>query len=278
MPQRPPYRILVPVLLPLLGLAILGCAGTMVSARPAPYDSPESALRSLAVSGAVDETITATARILIDRNGEKYPLKAALMMKRPAHLRLESIPLMGPPDFFLSVSGGELRAYLPGKEGGSFYRGPATLQNLARFFPLALPAEEMIPLLMGLPPAEGKTPFSLRGEWEQGLYRVDRHEAGGKVRSLWIDPDVNLITRIRAFGEGEAAVYTADFSEHARVGKGFLPQRLVISGSSFPELTVRYTDPQQIAVDEAAFTLAVPEGVAPVLLGEKGGTAPLFFS
>ncbi|MBU2228532.1 MAG: hypothetical protein KJ936_12870 [Proteobacteria bacterium] len=266
MPQRPPYCILALLLLPVLGLAFSGCAGVTVSARPASYDSPESALRALAVSGSVDEAVTATARILIDRHGEKYPLKVALMMKRPAHLRLESIPLMGPPDFFLSVSGGELRAFLPGKGGGSFYIGRATPQNLSRFFPLALPADEMIPLLMGLPPAEGETPFSLSGEWEQGLYRVDRHEAGRKVRSLWIDPAVNLITRIRTFGEGEAAAYTADFSEHARVGKGFLPQRLVISGDSFPEMTVRYTDPQQIAADQASFALPVPEGVTPIIL------------
>lgn len=266
MPQRHPYRILVPVLLPVLGLVFSGCAGIMVSARPVPYDSPESALRALAASGSVDEAVTATARILINRQGEKYPLKVALMMKRPAHLRLESIPLMGPPDFFLSVSGGELRAFLPGKEGGSFYSGRVTPQNLSRFFPLALPAEEMIPLLMGLPPAEGETPFSLSGEWEQGFYRVDRHEAGRKVRSLWIDPAENLITRIRTFGEREAAAYTADFSEHARVGKGFLPRRLVISGESFPELTIRYTDPQEIAADEASFALPVPEGVIPIFL------------
>lgn len=266
MPQRTTYRI--PVLLALLGLFLSGCAGVAVSVRPAPYDSPESALRAIAASGPADEAITATANILIDRQGEKYPLKAALMMKKPSDLRLESIPLLGTPDFFLSISGGELRAFFPGKGGGSFYIGRGTPRNLSRFFPLALPAGEIIPLLMGLPPAEGEAPFPLNGEWEQELYRVDRHEAGKKVRSLWIDPAVNLLTRIRTFGEGETTAYTADFSEHARVGKGFLPRRVAISGDSLPELTVRYTDPRQIAADEASFSLPVPEGATVIHLDD----------
>lgn len=266
MPRRPQYRILVLVLLPVLGLALSGCAGLTVSARPAPYDTPESALRAIAASGFVDEAVAATASILIDRNGEKYPLKVALLMKRPADLRLESIPLLGPPDFFLSVSGGELRAFLPGKGGGSFYIGRVTPRNLSRFFPLALQADEMIPLLMGITPAGGEAPFSLSGEWEGELYRVDRREAGRKVLSVWIDPAVNLTTRIRTFGEGETAAYTADFSEHARVGKGFLPRRVVISGDSLPELTVRYNDPRQIASDEASFSLPIPEGVTVIYL------------
>ena len=261
-----PYRILTLLLISALGLALSGCAGSRFAARPAPYDSPEAALRALAAPLSAGQTVTATARILINSNGEKYPLKVALMIREPAHLRVESIPVMGPPNFFLSIVGGELRVFLPGRGGGIFYTGRATPQNLSRFFPVVLPAEEMLPLLMGLPPDDGKTPFSLSGEWEAGHYRIDRCATGRKVRSLWIDPAGNFITRIRTFEEGETIAYTADFSEYTRLGKGFLPQRLVISGEAMPELTIRYTDLRQIVADPDSFALPVPEGIVPTFL------------
>ena len=92
----------------LLGMFFLsGCAGGRVAEPGSPYLSPETALRALASSDPGDRTLTAIARIEIKSHGERHVLKAALMMKRLAQLRLESIPLFGPPDFFLSIDAGE---------------------------------------------------------------------------------------------------------------------------------------------------------------------------
>lgn len=258
----------IPVLL-LVALAVSGCAGRRAAEfPPAAYDSPEAALRAVARSGLQAQTMTATARILIDRPGERQSLKIALMMKRPAALRVESIPILGPTDFFLSVADGELRVFLPGTKGGAFYKGPADPRNLSRFFPLFLPPAELIPLLMGLPPEDGNGAGQLNGEWDKGHYRVDLYEAGRKMRSVWIDPAGDFVTRIRAFGGGEAVAYTADFSEHVRTDNGSLPRRLEIRGEGLPELTIRYADLQAVADadDPASFALPVPEGVVPTLL------------
>ena len=259
--------LLIPVLL--FALSAGGCAGRMAAEhRPAAYDSPEAALRAALRSGPQAQTITATARILIDRPGERQSLKIALMMKRPAALRVESIPVLGPTDFFLSVADGELRVFLPGKGGGAFYTGPADPRNLSRFFPVFLPPAELVPLLMGLPPEDEKGSLRVDGEWDRGQYIVNLYEAGRKIRSVWIDPEGDLVTRIRAFGGGEAAAYTADFSEHVRTGNGSLPQRLEIRGEGLPELTIRYSDLQAVADagDPSPFALPVPEGVIPILL------------
>jgi len=269
-PNDGPARF-IPALLMIsaLGLVLSGCAAGRVAPRPAPYDSPEAALRALAAPLPAGQTITATASILINDHGQKTPLKVALMIRQPASLRVESIPVMGPPDFFLSIAGGELRVFLPGKAGGTFYTGRATPKALYRFFPIALPAEEMIPLLMGrLPPDDRKAPYSLIGEWEGGFYRIDRCVRGRKVRSVWINPAGNLIIRIRTFGEGEIAAYTADFSEYTRLEGSVLPRRLVIGGEAMPEMTIRYTDLRQMAADPDSFMLAVPEGIAPTALDE----------
>lgn len=259
----------IPVLL-LVALAVGGCAVRRAADLPAAYDSPEAALHAVARSAphAETQTITATARILIERPGERHSLKAALMMKRPASLRVESIPILGPPDFFLSVADGELRVFLPGEGGGKFYTGPADPRNFSRFFPVFLPPAELVPLLMGLPPEDGeKGAFRLNGEWEKGLYRIDRYEAGRKIRSLWIDPAGDHVIRIRTFGEGKIVGYTADFSEHVRLNSASLPQYLEIRGEGIPQLTIRYADLQPLADDPPPpFTLPVPEGVVPFLL------------
>lgn len=260
------------ILIPIIGLAVAGCAGR-IAATPAgggrSYFSPEAALRALAVSTPAAATITATARIKISHNEGRYPLKVALMMRRPAYLRVESIPLMGPPDFFLSIAKGQLHVFLPGEGAGAFYVGRATAQNLSRFFPLSLPAAETVSLLMGeggLPLNDGESLLSLQGKQEGELYRVDQSLEGRMFRSLWIDPAGDLLVRLRMFTEEGNIAYTADFAEHTRVGEGLLPQSIAVSGTSLPGITLRYTELRQIDDDTAAFPLPVPEGVIPISL------------
>ena len=254
--------ILLLFLIMALGSILTGCAGRRVPISGSEYLSPEAALRALAPSDPGGRTITVTARMEINNRGERYLLKAALMMRRPAHLRLESIPLFGPPDFFLSIDAGEIRVFLPGK--GAFYADRATEGNLSRFFPLALPVSEIVSLLMGRLPETEETVSSWRGEWEGGMYRIDQYRVGEKIRSLWIDPAGDLLRRIRTFTRGGDIAYSAEFTEHARTGEGFLPQRLTITKEGM-SLTVRYTD-VRLDNDGESFALPVPEGITPLPL------------
>jgi hypothetical protein len=261
-----PGGILLLILIAALGPALSGCAGRKVVPSPRPggaYISPEDALLALAASASGDQTLTVTARIEINSHGERRPLKAALMMRRPAHLRLESVPILGPPDFFLSIDAGELRVFFPGKDGGTFYTGRATARNVHRFFPLALPAADMVSLLMGHPPITEEA-SSWRGEWEEGLYRVDQYTAGEKILSFWIDPVGDLLLRVRAFAEGGNIAYTAEFAEHTSVGTRFLPQLFTITGEAV-SLTLRYTE-IRLNNDVESFALPVPEGIVPIPL------------
>jgi hypothetical protein len=187
-------------------------------------------------------------------------------MRRPADLRLESIPLFGPPDFLLSIERGELRVFFPEKE--TFYSGPATRWNISRFLHLPLPAAEIVAILMGRLPEEWEGSNSWHGEQEEGYYRVDRYLAGKKIGSVWIDPVTNVLIRVRAFTEGEETAYTADFADHARVGEGFLPRRVTIAGEGV-SLALRYTEIGLLDDDTASFALPVPEGITPISLGTK---------
>jgi hypothetical protein len=260
------HRILPLFWIAALGVALSGCAGHKPPAPVASYDSPTTALRALAATTPGAQAVTATAKIEINNyHGDRYPpLKVALMMKKPALLRVESIPLMGPPDFYLSVAEGELRVFLPGK--GAFYTGRATPQNISRFLSVSMPAADMISLLMGVPPECSEEMQSLEGEREAGLYRIDQYKSGGKIRSLWIDPANGRLIRFKKFMEKGTVIYTADFADHACIGEGFLPQKVSIRGEEMGILTVRYTDLRQFAADPESFPLSVPEGITPILL------------
>jgi hypothetical protein len=253
--------------LPLFWIAVLvlsGCAGYKPSVPIAFYDSPEAALRALAAISPGAQAFTATTRITINRNGERYLLKAAVMMQRPAFLRVESIPLMGPSDFYLSVAEGELRVYLPGK--GAFYTGRATPRNISRFLSVSMSAADMVSLLMGVAPEGAEEMQSLGGDREEGLYRVDQYKSGRRLRSLWIDPAGGRLIRFRRFMEEGTVLYTADFADHTRIGEGFLPQQVTIRVEEMAVLTVRHADLRQFTADPESFPLPVPEGITPILL------------
>jgi hypothetical protein len=252
-------------LLAITAVGLSGCAGGRVASPGATYDSPGTALHALAAS-APKGTITATARIMISYRGERYPLKAAMMMRRPADLRLESIPLLGPPDFLLSIERGELRVFFPGD--GTFYVGPATRWNISRFLHLPLPAAEAVAILMGRPPEEWESPNEWQGEREEGYYRIDRYLAGRKTCSLWIDPVADLLIRVRAFTEGGEIAYSADFTDHSRVRGGFLPHRLTLIGEAV-SLDLHYTEMDLRGDDATSFALPVPEGIIPIPLAAK---------
>jgi hypothetical protein len=257
------YGVLLLLMITAAGLS--GCAGVRVASPGATYDSPGTALRALAAS-VPKGTITATARIVISYKGERYPLKAAMMMRRPADLRLESIPLLGPPDLLLSIERGELRVFFPGN--GTYYVGPATRWNISRFLHLPLPAIEAVAILMGRPPEKWEGTDNVQGERDEEYYRIDRYLAGKKICSLWIDPVQDLLTRVRAFTEGREIAYTADFSDHARVGGGFLPRRLTLSGEGV-SFDLHYTEMGLLDDDAASFALPVPEGITPIPLEAK---------
>jgi hypothetical protein len=257
--------------LPLICALVLlfsACSGRVIPTPPAAtYASPAAALRAISTLPP-DLAVTATAQIRLDHQEQPLSLRVALMLRKPSFLRLESIPLLGPPDFFLSIAADELRVFLPSQDGGRFYIGRATPENLARFFPLALSPAETVSLLLGeandAARGEGPDPF-LRGEQEGHLYRIDQYRGGRRYRSLWMDPVRHLLVRLELFGEGEELLYAIDFHDHQRLADHGLPQGISIV-HPLPGMRIRYRDLKRISAETADFPLPLPEGVVPVLL------------
>jgi hypothetical protein len=206
--------------------------------------------------------VTATAKIDIVKDGKKYPLKAALMIKRPDSLRLESLPLFGPPDFFLAMNKGDLQIFMPGRS--CFCTGRATPENIGKYLYVTIGGAELVSLLLGRPAIDAAE-AGLTGRQEERLYRIDRNRADNERLSIWLDPSINRIVRL-SLAMGGKRVYDAAFEKHLTAKGLVMPQQITLAGRPGTELTIRYSDIRQSADAEASFDLPVPEGLTPTPL------------
>ena len=223
---------------------------------------PENVLGKIAMPDSGD-IIRATAKITIDSHEGKYSGKMALLLKMPFSLRVETMPVFGPADFFLSTNEESLKVFFPSE--GKFYVGKATRENLSLFFKGFLPPSDMVPILAGLPPQvmEG----SLSEQVEGRLYRVDIR-SGKRMRSLWVNPDDYTLTKIEDIDDGRVT-YRVTFEDHVIVNKIPYPKeiRIEVIEPERVRIDVRYLHLDIVSDgDTKVFDLQTPSGITPVFL------------
>jgi hypothetical protein len=200
----------------------------------------------------------------IETMGRKYPARMAVMAKGLDCLRMEAIPLIGPPDFMLSIKGNRLRVYLPSK--GEFYNGEAS-RHLSRFVPIPIDVRDIVPVLMGTyPPLEKGDCFTdvlTEGE----LRRVNVVSATGDPRMcLWFKTQDRNLARLTMTDRLEQTEHTVVFSDYTMIDDIVMPQKIVIRRGgmvSIPQtITIRYTDMEfSDDIDDKDFELPLPAGV-----------------
>ncbi|MBW2631040.1 MAG: hypothetical protein JRC90_04640 [Deltaproteobacteria bacterium] len=251
------------ILICLVLLMVSGCiSGKIPEFTRGPVASPEDVLGKIAMPASGD-IIRATANITLNSSEGRYSRKIALLLKTPSCLHVETIPVFGPADFFLSANEKSLKVFLPGE--GKFYVGKATKENLFLFFKVFLSPGDMVSILAGLPPQimEGTLSEYVKGR----LYRVDIR-SGERKRSLWINPDDYTLTKIEEIDDGRI-IYRATFKDHVVIDGIPYPGRIDIEVEE-PErasINIRYLD-LEISHDEntKAFDLRTPYGVTPVFI------------
>ncbi len=212
---------------------------------------------------AESDVLRGVARITLNSSGARYSRKAALLFQSPSSLYIETIPLFGTADFFLSANEKSLKVFLPGKR--KFYVGEATKENLFLFFRVFLSPGEMVSILSGLPPQliEGTISEYVEGD----VYRVDIRSWARK-QSLWVTPDDYTVKKIEKIDNGKL-VYRATFRDRIVVGGTQYPGEIDIEVEE-PErarITIRYLD-LEISNDdnEPVFDLETPGGITPVCI------------
>ncbi len=252
-----------------MAVTVSGCAVPRKSDYPVAYPSPAAALK------ACEKTlpfgvVTATARIEITVNKERYPLKAAVMIKNPSSLRIESIPLFGLPDLIMTINETEMRIFMPVR--GCFCTGAATAENIEKFFHVKMGGPDLVSLLLGAVPGSGRMDeknYTLTGRQEENNYRVDRKNGEGTLLSIWIDPSIHRIVRISLSTNGKN-IYDALFENLLTANELLMPQHITLTRQPATELKIKYSELRQIPDAEASFDLPVPEGITPTLLDGIG--------
>jgi len=258
--------ILIALFLSLL-FAFPGCAPRKVTV-PFKWHTlpPEDVLKKISRTDNPGDTLKALVHIAVNTPRGRHSMKVALVAKRPSFVRAEVIPVIGPSNLFLSVSGNSLKAFLPQK--GEFYIGQATRKNLAMFFPINLKVKDIVSILIGTPPHVKGKDITLQGYVEEKLYRIDVISQDKKVQSLWVDPHDNLVG-IEVLNDDGRILYTVRLEDHSQIDGMSVPGKVMIMTGETHKLSalIRYSHTQLSQdVDATLFDLDIPPGIKPIYL------------
>jgi len=242
-----------------------GCSVTEKAMPQMDFSSPEEVLEYVSATIPADVTLQTLANIQVTNRDGRYPMKLAILLKKPTWLRVEAIPVLGPPTFFLSIHGQTLKVFLA--EARAFYISRATTENIARYLPLSMDPEDMLAILMGTCPALNDQGRIVTGRREGKHYRIDM-EGAMKRLSFRVRMTDGFLERLDVY-QGQNAVYHVSFDDPLVLDGSVIPQKINIVSNDKGEtsISIRYADIQLLRTsDPAIFDLQVPPGIIPLYL------------
>jgi len=206
-----------------LAAALAAALGGCLPRRPPPDLSADPAELLAEVRAAQQRvrTVQGRARTGVDAPGGGGGLEQWLAAEKPGRVRVESWDFFGNVSAVLAVDGGALTLWDAREK--TFYRGPATPENLARLVPVAVSPEDLAVLLGGSAPLLDGEPVS--AEPGDGVMRLVL-QAGPLTQRLEIGPGAVVLsarTRRRVDGAEVPAGLDADFSVHRSRGGARVP-------------------------------------------------------
>jgi len=245
-------------------LILAGCTAgkSVIPSKSVGFSSPEAALSMIKSERNRERVFQVTAKVVLSTPQGKMVFKLAVIMQPPDKLRLESIPVLGPPDFFLTVKEGRFKVFLPGTP--QFITGNASPDNLARFLPLAWPAERWIAALMGTTPDTPGQAEQIRGMMEGPLYRIDVMSGETIRERLWVDPKNRRLEKTDFFS-ADGRQNRISYQWGLQSDNFEIPERIKIEPGEGIKILITCTDFQAIGKPGAdLFDLACPGENIPV--------------
>jgi hypothetical protein len=250
-------------LLWIVGMIFTACAPVKTAADvPVCCISPESAWEAYLAAHPCGFTWKAYARFDVQNGSERFPLQAALVIHPPSDIRIEILPIIGPPELLMTVHEGRIKVFVPSK--GKFYTGSVSERNLRMFLPDTPSMEDAIPLLAGMTPAlNGEVRFTGASEGLQ--YRIERFAAQGEIQSLLIDSMTGNLVQLDLSDMQKIKTWSVIYDDFRNIEGKVFPHRIVIKNGKSHRVTIRYEDPSWTSLYEAdLFDLEVPQGVNPI--------------
>ncbi|HWP66426.1 MAG TPA: hypothetical protein VNO26_10980 [Candidatus Limnocylindria bacterium] len=227
----------------LLALAMAGCGLRGPRLALPPGATVESLLAGLEARRAAVRSMR--ARVQIRAGLAQVWAREAVVVERPRAVRVDVLSPLGLA-LALGTDGDRLWVFPP--QEGLRYEGPATPENLARFFGTAVTSEDLVDVMLGLPPRRvpAATPRSerLRG----GMLRVVVPFADGEQLLDFGGPPAH-VRRAEELRRG-SLVMRIDFDDYR---DGF-PWRVDLHGADGVAASVRYIQVERnVALDPAVF-------------------------
>ncbi len=192
----------------------------------------------------------ARAKLEVTLDGESFSTDAAVVVARPASLRLETLSLIG-PTLILAIDGDRLTAYTSTDE--RFFRGTIANDD-APFTPSLvlppLPASSLVDALLATPLATGQGLTALLSERERAFAVDVPAGAGSGPRRLRIDPQTGAPLALDELDPDGSTRYHATWDGASEP----VPRKLTLE-------VPRYGLTLSIAVPRAELGPALPAGL-----------------
>ena len=217
-----------------------------------------------AISGAVtqDNTLSAIALIdLVTKQGYQ-PIRAALVIRKPSYLRLELLPVIGTPDFFLVVTPAAMSIFIPSR--GEYYSGKPTGANLSKFLPLDFNIEDIVKILSGTYPALPEKEVSSQSYRDGNFQRIEMKAKSGSSQTIWIK-EKNRLSKFIRNDESGKEIYRVQYDDYEK--ESFIASKITIKTADGNSISVKYSGLKiETAADLSVFEMPVPEGMKTIFL------------
>ena len=253
----------------LMALALsAGCATrrapTPVAALGGPLPRVAELTRALDQQRAARTSLRTLARLAYDGPDERGHARQAMLVMRPARLRIEVLSPLGTV-FVLAADDGALAAYA--RNEATLYRGRATRANLQRYARVTLDVNDAVDLLLGTPPSRRTRNDVVSFDAAEGAIELWRElDRGAQV--VWFNGALQPVAIEERADDGRA-LWRARFRDfdapHAD-----MPAHIELDMPSEARHVVLDLQDLEVnpALAETWFTLATPPGVTEVRLDD----------
>lgn len=245
---------------------LAGCSVRETAPEPEPEPRGPNP-RLAALLGERDQalqSLRSLARISYRTGAGRGAFNAAVLVRRPGRLRFEAFSIVGAA-LILTVDDGEVTGFLPSE--ARFYRGKASRENLYRATQMLLELDEMVALMMGLPPVDAKA------SWDAGALALRRVRADGSTDVLTFDAEVTAPVRWQRLSPSGKPWYVATFEDLSDTPFGRFPLKITLETPPLRRTyEIRYDNPElNVTLPESHFVQDLPEGVVRVPLPLPAG-------
>ena len=258
----------------LLAFALLACGGRQT---PAPADAltdPVDLLEAMLTRLESIESTRMRATLEYYGDGGRARVEQAVLARSPNLLRIETLSPFG-TSLAVFMSDGEALTFYD-LQGQTYMTGPPSPQNIARFVPFWMSADDLVRVLFGGPPLDAATPdsdeYTLEWDRREGAYRMTLpiHSGGELILKVqhgsWT---VSGATQFNTDGDQVFELRTGDFQSVAVDGfETTMPRRLrfIMETEDIDiSLDVESID-MNVMLADPLFQLAPPPGVEVVHL------------